>query len=222
MDYTILYLLIIIIPLIAQAKIIGSYNKYKQVKNKQKLSGQEVARKILDYNGLSNVHIVEVKGTLTDHYDPSHKVVRLSSDIYHGETIAASSVAAHECGHAIQDKDNYKWMIIRSNLVPLVNFMTYSAYIIFFISILLQINYITYAIALVFLSLIFQIITLPVEFNASSRALKNLEELELLEKKEITGSKEVLDSAALTYVASVISQLLNLIRLLMIYNDRRR
>ena len=223
MDMMFLYFIALIIPLIAQLKINGAYNKYKKINNKEKISGQEVARKILDENGLDNVHVVEVRGTLTDHYDSNQKVVRLSSDIYHGESIAAASVAAHECGHAIQDKDNYKWMIIRSNLVPIVNFMTYSAYVIFFVSLLLQMaDFLLLAIVLVFISLIFQIVTLPVEFDASKRALVQLKDLNILEEREIEGSEDVLKAAAYTYVAAVLSSVINLIRLMMIFDDRRR
>ena len=104
---TILILLIILIPLIAQVKISSSYNRYKKENNTCKLTGQELARRILDENGLQDINIVEIKGELTDHYDPTRKVVRLSTDIFHGDTVAAAAVAAHECGHAIQDKENY-------------------------------------------------------------------------------------------------------------------
>ena len=118
-----LLLLIIgsIVVIWAEVKVKGAYSKYLKIKCNKNMAGCEVARKILDNAGLSNVHVVEVKGTLTDHYDPKQKVVRLSTDIFHGDSVAAISVAAHECGHAIQDKDNYKFMRIRSNLVPTVN-----------------------------------------------------------------------------------------------------
>src|SRR5574344_1758544 len=111
----------IIVVSYAQIRINSSYNKYKKITNNNKISGSEVARNILDSNGLNNIYVVETKGTLTDHYDPSRKVVRLSSEIFHGETIASLSVAAHECGHAIQDKEGYSFMRIRSMLVPIVN-----------------------------------------------------------------------------------------------------
>ena len=128
---TILILLIILIPLIAQVKISNSYNRYKKEKNTCKLTGQEVARRILDENGLQDIHIVEIKGELTDHYDPTRKVVRLSTDIFHGDTVAAAAVAAHECGHAIQDKENYTFLRIRSAIYPVINVATsVSSYII--------------------------------------------------------------------------------------------
>ena len=131
-------LLIILIPLIAQGNITSTYAKFRGVQNGKNKCGQEVARAILDANGLNNVHVVEVHGQLTDHYDPKQKVVRLSTEIFHGESIAAMAVAAHECGHAIQDKEQYSWMRIRTALCPVVNFITYSAYVLILISIFLQ------------------------------------------------------------------------------------
>ena len=220
-----LYLLILVVPLIASLNIKSTYSKYKKIENKNKLSGFEVARKILDANGLKDMYIVEVKGELTDHYDPSQKVVRLSTDIFHGETIAAAAVAAHECGHAMQDKEGYAMMRLRSSLVPVVNFITYSAYIMFAISVLFQIfDLLMVSIVSVLFGLVFQIVTLPVEFDASKRALVQLKKLELVDTKEHEGTRKVLRSAALTYVAAVLSSLLNLFRLLLMYasnQDRR-
>lgn len=221
MDYIILYLLILIIPMLAQININSNYSKYKQVKNKKGLTGFEVAREILDRNGLKNMYVVETSGVLTDHYDPSNKVIRLSSDIFHGTSIAAASVAAHECGHAIQDKENYSWYQLRARLVPVVNFITYSAYIFFFISVLLQVfSLVGLSIVMVLASLLFQIVTLPVEFDASKRGLEKLEEYELLDDNEHDGALKVLKAAAMTYVASVLSSILNLIRLIMLYSKK--
>jgi len=227
MDYAVyigLYLLILVIPLIASMNIKSTYKKYKKVDNKKKLSGFEVARKVLDANGLKDMYIVEVKGDLTDHYDPKQKVVRLSTDIFHGETIAAAAVAAHECGHAIQDKEGYSMMKLRSSLVPVVNFITYSAYIMFAISVIFQMfDLLMVSIVSVLFGLVFQIVTLPVEFDASKRALIQLKELNLVDNEEHQGTKKMLKSAALTYVAAVLSSLLNLLRLVMMYsNDRSR
>ena len=192
--------------------------------NYQAISGFEVARKVLDANGLKDMYIVEVKGDLTDHYDPKQKVVRLSTDIFHGETIAAAAVAAHECGHAIQDKEGYSMMKLRSSLVPVVNFITYSAYIMFAISVIFQMfDLLMVSIVSVLFGLVFQIVTLPVEFDASKRALIQLKELNLVDNEEHQGTKKMLKSAALTYVAAVLSSLLNLLRLVMMYsNDRSR
>ena len=130
-----LYLLVIIIPLIAQFNVSSNFSKYKKIANTKGLCGQEVAIKILDANGLDSVNIVEVRGNLSDHYDPSQKVVRLSTEVFHGESVAALALAAHECGHAIQDKENYSWLRLRTFFVPIVNIVTYSAYIVFFASI---------------------------------------------------------------------------------------
>lgn len=222
MEYVVLYLLILIIPAIASIGIQTTYNKYKQVSNKNGKSGFEVAREILDSVGLNDMYIVEVKGNLTDHYDPTKKVVRLSTDIFHGETVAAAAVAAHECGHAIQDKENYGWMRFRTALVPFVNFVTYGAYILFFISIFLQMVDMLYvSIIAVLFGLLFEIVTLPVEFDASKRAMVKLQELSLVDKEEHEGAGKVLKAAAFTYVAAVLSSILNLIRLLMLVDDRR-
>lgn len=222
MDSIILYILVLIIPTMAQVNIISTYNKYKAKKNRKSLSGFEVARHILDKNGLNDMYVVEVRGNLTDHYDPTQKVVRLSTDVFHGESIAAVAIAAHECGHAIQDKDNYIWMKLRAILCPIVNFGTYLAYILFFISVLFQVaDMLILSIAIVLLGLVFQLVTLPVEFDASNRAKKQLINLSLLEKNEIEGTERVLKSAALTYVASVLSSLLNLFRLIIAYSNTR-
>ena len=221
-DYT--YILVIIgflITLGAQIFVKSSYSKYKKINTKSKLDGFEVARKILDSNGLKNVDIVEVQGELTDHYDPKRKVVRLSTDIYHGTSIASSSVAAHECGHAVQDKEGYFFLRFRSALVPFANISSRVGYIAVVIGLLF--GYVKLAwigIALEMVILLFQIITLPVEFNASSRAAKFLAKEALIEKKEQDGSKRMLNAAAMTYVASVVSTLLSVLRLVLIVSGR--
>lgn len=219
----ILIILIVLIPLIAQIKISSSYNKYKRVKNKCDLTGQEVARQILDNNDLQNVHIVEIQGELTDHYDPTRKVVRLSTDIFHGNTIAAASVAAHECGHAIQDKENYTFLRIRSLIYPVVNVATSISYYIILIGFLFQALQLVYiGIGLTCCGLLFQLVTLPVEFDASRRALNKLEEYNLLAKPEIDGAREVLTAAALTYVAGVIASIMQILRLILIARSEER
>ena len=210
-----------VVILWAQTKVNGSYKKYKKVKITKGLSGQEVARAILDSNGLTDIYIVETKGELSDHYDPSRKVVRLSKEIFHGDTIAAAAVAAHECGHAIQDKEGYIFMKIRSFLVPVVNLVTYIGYIVAFISIFAGITgYLKVSIFIILAALLFQLVTLPVEFDASKRANEELLKLNLVSSEEVTKTKSMLSAAALTYVASFISTLLNLLRLVMMLNDR--
>ena len=220
---TILILLIILIPLIAQVKISSSYNRYKKEKNTCKLTGQEVARRILDENGLQDIHIVEIKGELTDHYDPTRKVVRLSTDIFHGDTVAAAAVAAHECGHAIQDKENYTFLRIRSAIYPVVNVATSVSYYIILIGFLFQALKLVYlGIGLTCCGLLFQLVTLPVEFDASKRALNKLEKYHLLAEVEIEGAKNVLSAAALTYVAGVMASILQILRLLLIASSQDR
>ena len=211
------------ITLIAQLGINGTYKKYKKVENEKRITGQEVARKILDENGLTNVHVVEVKGELSDHYDPSAQVVRLSTDIYHGETVAAMAVAAHECGHAIQDKVDYKFMKIRSSLVPIINLISYLGYFTVIVSLIAGITgYLMIGILIILATLVFQLVTLPVEFDASKRALKELEKYQITSENEINGATTMLKAAAFTYVASVISSIMSLLRLvIMLLNNRK-
>lgn len=210
-----------IIVISAQAYLSSTYKKGKEKENNNGLSGCEIARKILDSNGLDDVYVVLTSGMLSDHYDPKRKVVRLSKDIFHGTTVAATAVAAHECGHAIQDKENYIFMRIRAFLVPLVNFMTYIGYFGLVVSIFAGITgYLKISIALIAISLLFQLITLPVEFDASKRALKEINRLSLTTKEEKELSSQVLKAAALTYVASLISTVIDLLRLVIMLNDR--
>ena len=192
-----------VIVLFSQISISSNYNKYKRIRNNKKISGQEVARMILDKNG------------------STRKVVRLSNEIFDGTSIAALSVAAHECGHAIQDKENYTFMRIRSALVPFVNFVTYLGYLSLIISLIAGITgYLIVGILILLATLLFQIVTLPVEFDASNRAQKQLISLQLVDKEEQNGVHNMLRAAAMTYVASVISTLLNLLRLIIMFNDR--
>ena len=219
MEYYLLTILAFLITITAQIFVNGSYSKTRKIKNKHNLTGEEVARTILDKNGLRNVQIEEVHSTLCDHYDPATKTVRLSSDIYHNTSIASASVAAHECGHAIQDKDDYTFLRIRHALIPVVNFSSYAGYIAIVIGcIFSSINLIWVGILMEIIILLFQLVTLPVEFNASSRALKQLEKLNLLEKSEIKYSRKMLGAAAMTYVASVAAAVIEILRLLLIYN----
>lgn len=217
------YILMVGIPLLAQIKIKTEYSRYSKVKNSKKLSGCEVARKILDANGLGKIYVVEVAGDLTDHYDPTRKTVRLSTNIFHGTSISSAAVAAHECGHAIQDKISYAPMRIRSMLVPAVNLVTsFSWYIVFF-GIMVQIFKIfIIGIALVSLGLIFQLVTLPVEIDASRRAKKELLKLNLISESEKGGIKKVLTAAAMTYVAAVLTSILQIFRLFLVYSNQKK
>lgn len=211
-----------LITFIAQMYVNNSYNKYKYQSLKKRITGYETARNILDKNGLKNIKIVEVKGNLTDHYDPNKKTISLSSDIYHGDTIASSSVAAHECGHAIQHKEGYLFLKIRSLLVPMVNFTTKIGYLVVIIGIIFSFPKLA-VIGLILLlgMLFFQLITLPVEFNASSKAKEELVKLKIIDNEELNDSNIMLRAAALTYVASLITTLLQILRLAMIVFGRR-
>ncbi len=216
-----LFIIGFIIVLYAQIKINSTYGKYKNIKLNKNITGQEVARMILDSNGMNNIHVVETQGELTDHYDPRRKVVRLSEQIFHDNAIASVAVAAHEVGHAIQDKENYIFMKIRSILVPVVNFITYIGYIVAFISLLAGITgYLKVSIIIILAALLFQLVTLPVEFDASKRGREQLVKLGIIDGSEEKGVKKMLDAAAFTYVASFISSLLNLLRLIIMLRDR--
>lgn len=226
MDYYVIeYGLIILSTLIAMAAqfyIRHNYKKYSKKENTTGNNGYETARKILDNNGLNHVGINMVNGELSDHYDPRNKTVNLSTDIYNGKTIAAVSVAAHECGHAIQDKDGYTFLKIRRSIIPVVNFASYGGYIAVVVGLMFSLPVlIKVGILLELIILFFQLITLPVEFNASKRGMKQIRELGLLETKEATGARKMLTSAALTYVAAVASAIIQVLRLVLILNRRR-
>lgn len=220
------YVLIIgglLITLAAQMFVSGNYSKYKKVKTDKEVSGFEVARKILDKHGMENIYITEVKGELTDHYDPTRKVVRLSTDIFHGTSVAAASVAAHEVGHAIQDKEGYGFMKFRSAIFPIVRFSSYFGYIAILIGLLLgMMDLLLVGIVFEIIILLFQLVTLPVEFDASRRAEVELKECKILTEKEQDGSKKMLKAAAYTYVAGVLTTVLQLLRLILIYGDNKR
>ena len=207
----------------AQFFISINYKKYKQIPVKSNKSGYDVAREILDRNGLSNVLILETQGELSDHYDPSNKTVKLSHDIYNGKTIAAVSVASHECGHAIQDKEGYTFLRFRSKIVPIVNLSSKLGYIAIIVGFALSmVNLVWIGVAFEIIILLFQLVTLPVEFNASSRALKKIVEYGIVDKEEHSGAKKMLTSAALTYVAGVLSTIMEILRLALIVIGRRR
>ena len=217
----VLFLAIIAIPALAQAGISFAYNKYKKVGNTPKLSGFEVARKILDANGMSDMDIVTTGGELSDHYDPSRKVVRLSYEIFNGTSIASMAVAAHECGHAIQDHENYFMLKLRSLIVPVVKLGTAFSYIVILIGCLFELlNLVYIGIALTGLGLLFQLITLPVEIDASRRAGVQLKALGIADSKDSSGTKKVLTAAAMTYVAGVLSSALQVLRLIMMFQRR--
>lgn len=217
-QYLIYFALLMIIPMLAQSKVKNTYKKYSKKGISSNLSGAEVARKILDENGLSNVRIEETKGVLTDHYDPRGKVVRLSTNNFHGRSMAASSIAAHEVGHAIQDGEGYAFLKFRSALVPLASFGSNTAVFIIIAGIIFDMTNLI-GIGIVFMSaaVLFQLVTLPVEFNASSRAMGQLVSTGIILNNEERETKKVLNAAALTYVAAALVALAELFRFVLIF-----
>ncbi len=217
-----LFSLIIILPLIADIFVKVNYSIYLKSENSKGLSGAEVARKILDKNGLSDVYVVATNGYLTDHYDPKRKVIRLSKDVYEKNSVSSMAIASHECGHAIQDKEGYLFLKIRSAICPIVNIATSLSYYIIIIGLIFELLDLVYiGITFTFFGLIFQIITLPVEFNASIRAEKEINKMHLATGDEKSEVKKVLVSAALTYVAGVITSAIQILRLILLANNDR-
>jgi len=217
----ILMIISLVITLGAQLFVSGAYSKYSKVKNKKRMSGSEVARYILDKNGLEDVKVRRVGGYLSDYYDPRNKTVNLSSANYENASVGALSVACHECGHAIQDKVGYTFMRIRAALVPFVNFSSYAGYFaILFGCLFDSMNLIWLGIFAEMVILLFQIVTLPVEIDASKRAIKELDKYELLDKDELSGGKTMLIAAALTYVASVATTVIQILRLILTFGGR--
>ncbi|MGH4050498.1 MAG: zinc metallopeptidase [Clostridium sp.] len=221
-DSTILILLpAIIIAAFAQMKIKSTFSKYSKVNSSNGYTGAQVARMIMDANGLFDIPVEIAPGKLTDHYDPSKRVMRLSKEVYNGTSVASIGVAAHETGHALQDKQRYAPLKIRNAIVPVVNFSSNVSWVLFIIGIILSINsLINIGIILFSAVVIFQLITLPVEFNASSRALKVLESRSILYGDEIKGAKSVLSAAAMTYVAATLMAISQLTRLILIGRNR--
>lgn len=219
-DRTMILLLpAIIIAFWAQTKVSSTYKKYRTVRTMNGYTGENVARMMLDSAGLYDVPVVETRGELTDHYDPRSRVVRLSTDIFHGSSIAAAGVAAHEVGHAMQHQEKYKPLVLRTSMATAVNFSSQASIFIFMIGLLFSIPMLT-NIGIIFftVAVFYQIITLPVEFNASRRALKILESRNILYGNEVNGAKNVLSAAAMTYVAAALMSISQLIRLIAISN----
>ena len=214
------YILVIIaffLSMFASFGVKATYAKYSKVHNHSGMTGSMAARKILDMNGLYQVRIERISGNLTDHYDPKDNVIRLSESVYDSDSVAAIGVAAHESGHAVQHATNYAPIGIRNALVPVVNIGTSLSMPLFIIGLILGFVQLAYVGVILFsLALLFQLVTLPVEFNASRRAIKILDSGNLLYDDEIKGAKKVLTAAAMTYVAATASTALQLLRLLLI------
>lgn len=223
-DYT--YILVIvggILCMAASANVKGTYSRYMNSYNSRGLRAEDVARKILNNAGISDVRIERISGNLTDHYSPREKVLRLSDSVYGSSSVAAIGVAAHECGHAIQHQRGYVPITIRNLIVPVVNFGSNAAWPVLVLGAVINNGtLVNIGIILFSFAVLFQFITLPVEFNASGRALKILKEQNILQGSELSGAKKVLRAAAMTYVASMIAILLQLLRLLLIFGKRDR
>ena len=218
--YILLIILPIILVLLSQSYIKSSYNKYSSVEIKSKLTGKEAARKILDAYGLSDVSIRKVNGELTDNFNPKTKVVSLSESIYDTSSIASVSVAAHECGHVIQHKEKYAFIVLRSILVPVVNISSKLGYIILIIGFAASIFDVAFiGFILMCAALLFQLITLPTEYNASRRARSELLKLNIINDTELSSVRSMLNAAAFTYLASFFASLLQMFRLFL--NMRR-
>lgn len=217
---TILVLIGAVFMMIAQFRVKSNYNRYKKVNTKSGVSGKDVAREILDRNGLSNVTVNLVQGVMSDHYNPTTKAVNLSSDVYNGISIASVAIASHECGHAIQHKEGYLPLQIRSLILPFCNIGQQLGWVAVMIGLLTSALDIA-IIGVVLMSgiLLFQIVTLPVEFNASKRAFKLVDE-RYIGIDEEKGFKAVLGAAALTYVASMLATLLSLLRIVLMIVGR--
>lgn len=202
----------------AQSKVKSSFNKYSKIRNRNGYTGAEIAEKILRTAGIYNVKIERIKGQLTDHYDPKNKVLRLSDSVHSSQSVAAIGVAAHECGHAIQDEKGYSFLKFRHTIFPVVSFSSKLAIPLIFIGFLLEaMNFVGVGIILFSAVVLFQVITLPVEFNASSRAIAILDRQCFLDPSEIDPAKKVLNAAALTYVAATVVAIANLLRFVLLF-----
>ena len=223
--YDTTYILVIIafaLTLFASFGVKSTFAKYDKIRNTRGITGADAARRILSSNGISNVTVEHTPGSLTDHFDPRTNVVRLSDATYNSSSVAAIGVAAHECGHAIQHSVGYAPIKLRNAIVPVVNIGNTLSMPLFFIGLVLGAYNLAYIGAMLFgLVLVFQLVTLPVELNASRRALKILDEFDILGNDELKGAKKVLTAAAMTYVAAVAATALQLLRLLTILNRRR-
>jgi Zn-dependent membrane protease YugP len=211
----------IILAAYAQSKVTSTFNKYLKVMNSYGHTGFEVARRILDENGLRDVPVERVAGRLSDHYDPRKRILRLSQDVYNSNSLASVGVAAHECGHAIQHMEGYAPLIIRNAIAPIASFGSQASWIFIIAGFIFSwVNLIDIGILLFAAAVAFQVITLPVEFNASRRAIELLEVNGLVPVNEIGPSKEVLRAAALTYVAATFTAVMQLFRLLVLRGRR--
>lgn len=224
-DPTVILLLpAIILTAYAQSKVHRAYGKFSHIRNQKGITGAQAARRVLDMNGLSNVRIEMTRGVLTDHYDPRNRVMRLSADVYNEATLAAVSIAAHESGHAIQHGVGYGFLTFRNSLAPVASVVSNLSWPLLILGLILGgmgnvgLGNLVFDLGVLFFAavVLFHLVTLPVELNASKRALQQLQSLGIVNAQEIGGSRKVLSAAALTYVAALATAVLNLIRILLI------
>ena len=211
-----LYLTVIIVSLAlmlgAQLLVKVNFSKFSKIANSRNLTGAQTAQNVLEYHGVFNVNIEAVSGNLTDHYDPRSNVIRLSQNVYNSNSIAAVGIAAHEAGHAVQHAKNYLPVKVRTAIIPFANYgPTFGIILMLVGSLINALNIVVVGLLLFAATFIFQLVTLPVEFNASRRAIKTIDEMQLLEGSELGGAKRVLTAAALTYVAAMLQSLLTLL-----------
>lgn len=223
LTYIVLVLPAILLGLWAQMRVQSTYARYSRVRASRNITADQVARMILDMNGLRNIPIQRISGSLTDHYDPKSGVVRLSDSVYGSPSIAAIGVAAHEVGHAVQHATGYAPMQLRSAIVSVTNIGSTLSMPLILIGLVLNSSSLALTgVALFSLVALFQLVTLPVEFNASRRALQTLESRDILSREELAGARSVLTAAALTYVAALVQSLAQLLRLLILVGGNRR
>lgn len=219
----ILILIGVVLSLFASAKMKSTFAKYSKVRSYTGMTGAQAAERLLQAEGIYDVRVEHISGNLTDHYDPKSKVLRLSDTVYQSTSVAALGVAAHECGHAMQHKEGYAPLKIRGSMVPAVNIGAQISWPLIFVGIIFSsLDFlIQFGIILFSLTVLFQLVTLPVEFNASRRALAALERNHILQEVEIKSTRKVLTAAALTYVAAAAASILQLLRLLILFGGRR-
>ena len=220
----VLVLIGVVICMIASAKMNSTFNKYSRVRSHSGMTGREAAETILRRAGIYDVRVERISGNLTDHYDPKARVLRLSDSVYGSNSVAAIGVAAHECGHAIQDQEDYVPLRFRSAFVPVANLGTQVAFPILLLGVFLGSSHFLIQVGLLcfFFGVLFQLITLPVEFNASGRAVRILRETGMMSDDELSKTKKVLSAAAMTYVAAAAASILSMLRLIILFGGNRR
>jgi len=226
--YVVIVLPCLLLSLWASSRVNSTFKKYSSQHSSRRITGADAARRVLSYHGITNVRIEQVSGNLTDHYDPKSNVIRLSDSVYHSSSTAAIGVACHEAGHAVQYAQDYFPIRVRTAIIPVTNFGSKLAMPLILLGILLSaLGSLSYTlvyvgIACFSLSLVFQLVTLPVEFNASSRAISAIQESNILTSQELIGAKKTLRAAAMTYVAATAVSLAQLLRLIILFGGRRR